>query len=210
MNFETGVEDILQRSQDVKSFRFRRPKGFDYKAGQWAYVNIKIDGASKLHHFTLSSSPTEDYLEFTKKITDHPYSVALDQMKKGDWAKINGPFGEFTFSGAHRKAGFLTGGIGVTPMRSMLRYIVDRKIDSDIRMLYSNKTAADIVFREELDSIAQEHWNIRIDHVITRDPEWNGLKGHIDASMIKEQIPDFSERVFYICGPPAMNSALKQ
>jgi len=210
MNFETNIQDVIKRTPDVKSFRFQRPPGFEFVAGQWMYVNIKVEGTSKMHHFTISASPTEDYLEFTKKITDHPYSLALDKMKSGDWAKINGPYGEFTFPEQRKKLGFLTGGIGITPMRSMLRFIADKNLDTDVHMLYANKTAGDIVFREELDTIAKEHQNIKVEHVLTREPEWKGLKGHIDAPMIREQITDYAERVFYICGPPAMNEALKR
>lgn len=210
MNFETRVENIIRRTPDVKSFRFAKPEGFEFKAGQWMYVNIMVEGTNKLHHFTISASPTENYLEFTKKITDHPYSVALDKIKPGDWARINGPYGDFTYTEEAPKHGFLTGGIGITPMRSILKFIADRNLSTDVRMLYSNKTAADIVFKEELDAIAREQRNIRIDHVLTREPEWKGLKGHIDAKMIKQQIPDFAERTFYICGPPAMNETLKK
>ena len=89
--WETTVEAIIPRIRGVKSFRFPKPEGFQYRAGQWMYINIKIGGVQKLHHFTISSSPTEGYLEFTKKITDSPYSQALDKMKPGDWAKINAP-----------------------------------------------------------------------------------------------------------------------
>lgn len=210
MNFDTSIQNVIQRTHDVKSFRFQRPPGFEFVAGQWMYVNIKVEGVSKMHHFTISASPTEDYLEFTKKITDHPYSQALDKMKSGDWAKINGPYGEFTFSGEQQKLGFLTGGIGITPMRSMLRFIADKGLNTDVKMLYSNKTAGDIVFREELDTLVKEHRNSKIEHVLTREQDWKGLKGHVDAKMIGEQIPDFAERVFYICGPPAMNEALKK
>ncbi|CAJ35153.1 ferredoxin--NADP reductase [Methanocella arvoryzae] len=210
MNFETSVREIIQRTADVKSFRFDRPQGFEFKAGQWMYVNIRIEGTSKLHHFTISASPTENYLEFTKKITDHPYSQALDQMKGGEWIKINGPYGDFVYAGENLKLGFLTGGIGITPMRSMLKYIADKNLKTDVKMLYSNKTAADIVFKDELDAIAREHPNIKISHVLTREPDWKGLKGHVDAKMIREQIPDYSGRTFYICGPPAMNEALSK
>jgi ferredoxin-NADP reductase len=77
-------------------------------------------------------------------------------------------------------------------------------------MLYSNKTGADIVFRDELESMQQADRNIEIKHVLTREPEWKGLKGHIDAGMVREQIPDYMDRVFYICGPPKMNDALSQ
>jgi ferredoxin-NADP reductase len=208
MNFETGLDKVIPRTHDTKSFVFKRPEGLDYKAGQWMYSNIKIDGVTKMHHFTISSSPTEDYLMFTKKITESPYSKALDSYKGGEWFKLWGPFGEFTFSGEYPKLGFLSGGIGITPLRSILRYIVDKKLPTDVKMLYANKTEADIVFKDELEQMQRQDRNIRIDHVLTREPDWKGLKGHVNAQMIKEQIPDYRERVFYICGPPGMNAAL--
>jgi ferredoxin-NADP reductase len=210
MNFETHLEKVVPRTHDVKSFVFTRPEGFDYKAGQWMYVNIKIEGVSKMHHFTISASPTEDYLAFTKKITDSQYSQALNTYKGGEWFKLWGPFGEFTFSGEYPKLGFLSGGIGITPLHSILRYIVDKKLPTDVKMLYANKTEADIVFRDELEEMQRQDSNIKIENVLTREPGWKGLKGHINAQMIKEQIPDYKERVFYICGPPSMNAALSK
>jgi ferredoxin-NADP reductase len=210
MNVETSLEKVVRRTPDVKSFIFPRPDGLDYKAGQWMYVNIRIGGASKMHHFTISASPTEHYLMFTKKITDSEYSKALDSYKGGEWFKLWGPFGEFTFSGEHPKLGFLSGGIGITPLRSILRYIVDKNLPTDVKMLYANKTEADIVFRDELDQMQQQDKNIKIEHVLTRAPDWKGLKGHVNAQMIKEQIPDYKERIFYICGPPSMNAALNK
>ena len=69
MQFETHVKEIIQRTHDVKSFRFPRPDSFDYKAGQWMVVTIRYEGEEIRKHFTISSSPTEeDYLEFTKKL----------------------------------------------------------------------------------------------------------------------------------------------
>jgi ferredoxin-NADP reductase len=208
--WETAVAEVIPRTKDVKSFRFPKPEGFQHKAGQWMYVNIRIEGTQKLHHFTISSSPTENYLEFTKKITDSQYSQALDKMKPGDWAKINAPFGEFTYSGEKIKIGALTGGIGITPLRSICRYCVDKKLPTSIIMLYSNKTEDEIVFRDELEAMQKSDANIVIKNVLTREPDWKGLKGHIDSDMIKSQIPDYKERVFYICGPPSMNAALKK
>ncbi len=210
MNFETRLEKVVPRTHDVKSFVFPKPEGFDYKAGQWMYVNIKIGGVSKMHHFTISSSPTEDYLMFTKKITDSEYSKALDTYKGSEWFKLWGPFGEFTFSGEYPKLGFLSGGIGITPLRSILRYTVDKKLQTDVKMLYTNKTGADIVFRDELEKMQRQDSKIKIENVLTREPEWKGLKGHVNSQMIKDQIPDYEERVFYICGPPGMNAALSK
>lgn len=208
--WETTLAEVIQRTKEVKSFRFEKPEGFTYLAGQWMYVSIKIGGVEKLHHFTMSSSPTEPFIEFTKKITESEYSQALDRMKPGDWAKLNAPFGEFTYSGEGIKIGALTGGIGITPLRSILRYCVDMRLPTDIVMLYSNKIEDEIVFRDELEEMQKADPRIVVKHVITRQPDWKGLKGHIDGKMIKEQIPDYKERVFYICGPPGMNEALKK
>ncbi len=207
--FETKVEQVIRRTKDVKSFRFKKPEGFRSMAGQWMYVNIKIEGTQKMHHFTMSSSPTEDYIEFTKKITDSQYSQALDKMQPGDWAKINAPFGEFTYTGENIKIGALTGGIGITPLRSICRYCADKKLPTSIVMLYSNKTQDEIVFKDELEEMQKADPNLVIKNVLTREPDWKGLKGHVDASMIKKQIPDYMDRVFYICGPPGLNEAMK-
>jgi ferredoxin-NADP reductase len=208
--WETTFEEIIPRTKDVKSFRFKKPEGFHSLAGQWMYINIKIDGVQKLHHFTMSSSPTENFIEFTKKITDSPYSQALDKIKPGDWAKINAPFGQFTYSGENIKIGALTGGIGITPLRSICRYCVDKKLPTSIVMLYSNKTEEEIVFGDELEEMQRRDHNIVIKNVLTRQPDWKSLKGHVDTAMIKAQIPDYRERVFFICGPPAMNEAMKK
>jgi ferredoxin-NADP reductase len=210
INVETHLEKVVPRTYDVKSFIFKKPEGMAYKAGQWMYVNIKVGGVTKLHHFTISSSPTEDYLMFTKKITDSPYSQTLDRMTGGEWFRLWGPYGTFTFSGEYPKLGFLSGGIGITPLRSILQYIVDKKLPTDVKMLYANHTEADIVFRDELEQMQQQDRNIEIKNVLTREPGWKGLKGHINSAMIKEQIPDYRERVFYICGPPSMNAALSK
>lgn len=208
--WETTIAEVIPRTKDVKSFRFKKPDGFQYKAGQWMYVNIRIEGTQKMHHFTISSSPTEDFIEFTKKITDSPYSQALDKMKPGDRAKLNAPFGEFTYGGENIKICALTGGIGITPLRSICRFCVDKKLPTNIIMLYSNKTQDEIVFKDELEEMQTADPNIIIKNVLTREPDWKGLKGHIDADMIKAQIPDYKERVFYICGPPSLNEAMKK
>ncbi len=210
MKFETNVAEVIQRTDDTKSFRFKKPEGFMHLAGQWMYVNIKIEGTSKMHHFTISASPTEDFLEFTKKITDHPYSQALNRFKGGEWAHIDGPYGDFTYGGENIKIGALTGGIGITPLRSICKFIVDSKLPTDVKMLYANHTEKDIVFRDQIEEMQKQDDGIVVKNVLTKEPEWKGLKGHVDAKMIADQIPDYRDRVFYICGPPGMNEAMKK
>src|SRR4030042_6743233 len=100
MKFETNVKEIIPRTPNVTSFRFPRPPELDYKPGQFLFITIKQGDKELSKHFSFSSSPTEkDHIEFTKKLTDHEYSEALKSVKVGDWARIDAPYGQFTFEG---------------------------------------------------------------------------------------------------------------
>jgi len=98
MKFETKLVEIIKRTHDVKSFRFSRPSSFDYKAGQFMFVTIESKNGELKKHFTLSSSPTErGFIEMTKRLTGSSYSITLDSLQIGDKAKIDAPYGKFTF-----------------------------------------------------------------------------------------------------------------
>jgi len=85
MKFETNVKEIVRRTYNVKSFRFPRPSSLSYKAGQFMFVTIRSGKDEARKHFTISSSPTEKgFIEFTKKLTGHPFANALDALKVGD------------------------------------------------------------------------------------------------------------------------------
>ena len=211
MEFETKVKEIILRTHNVKSFRFPRPASFDYKAGQFIFITIKIEEEEARKHFTISTSPTEKkFIEFTKKLTGHRFSNALNALKTGDWVKIAGPYGNFTFEGELPKIGMLSGGIGITPLRSMCRYCTDMGLDSKITLLYGNRTEKDIVFRKELEEMQKQNKNLKAVFTVGEPSEsWTGYTGRINAAMIAKETPDYKERTFYICGPPAMVEAME-
>ncbi len=211
--FETTVSDVIQRTRDVKSFRFGIKEGVDFKPGQFFFVTIKIGGTERTKHFSFSNSPTEKgYMEFTKRITDSDFSKALDSLKIGDWAKLKMPYGSFTFEGEYKKIVFLSGGIGITPIRSICKFATDRGLPADMVLLYGNDKEEDIIFKQDLDEAESVNKNMRVVYTLT-SPDidkqvWQGRTGYIDEKMIKEEIQDFNERVFYICGPPRMVESL--
>lgn len=213
VEFETEVLRIIPRAPGVKSFRFKLKEGVDFKPGQFFFVTIKVGAREGTKHFSFSNSSTEKgYVEFTKRITERVYSKALDKLKIGDWARLKMPFGSFTFTGEYEKIAFLSGGIGITPIRSICKFVVDKRLPTDIVLLYGNNKEEDIIFREDLDRIASTNKNIRIVYTLTsadvNKEKWSGRSGYINEKMIKEEIADYKERVFYICGPPKMVETL--
>lgn len=101
------------------------------------------------------------------------------------------------------------GGIGITPLRSMIKYSVDKKLSTSIILLYSNSHESDIAFRDELEDVQRENPNIEIIETITRPgPEWKGVTGRINAEMVKKFVPDYQERTYFTSGPLKMVDAM--
>ena len=210
MEFETNVTNIVSRTYNVKSFRLPRPSSLTYKAGQFMFVTIRSGEEEMKKHFTISSSLTEkDFIEFTKKLTGSRFSDALDAIKVGDWARIEAPYGSFTFEGEFEKIGMLSGGIGITPLRSMCKYCTDMQHETKIALLYGNHFEKDIIFRREFEEMQQRNKNLKVVFTVSEPNEsWMGYTGRINAQMIETEIPDYMERVFYTCGPPRMVGAM--
>lgn len=213
IEFETDVLEVIQRTHNVKSFRFRIKEDVDFKPGQFFFVTIKIEGIERTKHFSFSNSPTEKgYVEFTKRITESEFSKALDRLKIDDRARLKMPYGAFTFEGEYQNLAFLSGGIGITPIRSITKFVVDKKISTDMILLYSNSTEADIIFKDDFDDIQRTSGNFHVAYTLTGSDidsrKWSGRRGYIDADMVRGEIPDYKERIFYICGPSIMVTTL--
>ena len=212
MQFETKFQEIIPRTHDITSFRFPRSADLDYKPGQFFFITLKQGDTELSKHFSFSSSPTEkDHFEFTKKFTDHEYSVALKAAKVGDCARIDAAYGQFTFEGEYSKIALLAGGIGITPFMSICKYATDRCLESKIALFYGCRTEQDIAFRREFEDLAKRNLNLKIHFVLNQaGSEWKGATGVISADMIKNELPDYKENVFYCCGPPPMVQAMQK
>jgi ferredoxin-NADP reductase len=211
MTFETKIIEIIPRTADVTSYRFPRPPELTYKPGQYFFITIRQGNKELTHHFSFSSSPTEnEHFEFTKKLTDHEYSLALKTAKIGDWARIDAPHGQFTFEGEYSKIVLLAGGIGITPFISIIKNARDKHLEAKITLFYGCRTENDIAFREELERMQSENMNFKMICVINQPvSEWKGETGIITADMIRKTLPDYKENVFYTCGPPPMVKAME-
>ena len=170
------------------------------------FITIKSEKRKMTKHFTISSSPTErDFIEFTKKLTGSKFSNALEALKLADWAEIDAPYGDFTFEGEYKKMGMLSGGIGITPLRSICKYCTDMRLETKISLLYSNHSERDIIFRKDFEEMQERNKSLKVIFTVSEPSEnWNGQTGRINSEMIKREIPDYIERLFYTSGPPAM------
>lgn len=205
MEIETTVTESIQRTRSIISVRFAKPEGFEYLPGQYIFISIGRGDAELRKPLSISCSPTEGFLEVTKRLTGHPFSNALALLKEGDKVKFKGPLGYFTFLGEYKKIGMLSGGIGITPLRSMIKYISDKMLDTDVVLFYSNSHEDDIAFEKEFEDLEKKSPKLNIVSTVTRPgPSWTGITGRISADMIKTHLPDYKDRVFYVSGPTKM------
>jgi ferredoxin-NADP reductase len=213
-DFETRVVAVIQRTLDIKSFRFAIPGEIAFQPGQYLVLTIKINGADAVKPFSLSNSPTEGgYVEFTKRITGSEFSRALDKLQVRDWARIQMPYGFFTFAGEHEKIAILIGGIGITAARSICKYACDVRLPTDIVLIYANRSEKNIAFHDDLIGMAAMNPKLRVVYTLDAPLDkaaWRGRTGFIDGALVREELPDFAERFFYLCGPPGMVDALRE
>lgn len=182
------IIEIVEETRDIRSLRLKPEKEMKYIAGQWMYVQLTPE---LKHHFTISSSPTEDFLQITTMLREESeYKRALEKLKAGDEVEVNGPFGSFVLNEKDTSPRlFIAGGIGITPFRSMTKYVKDKNLDLPIILLYSVKS-------KEMGAFVRELAEAKI---IESEKE-----GRLDEEKVKKYCPDFAQRTWWVCGPPAM------
>ncbi len=214
------VSQIFQETPDVKTFRLMNPLGgvlpFDFLPGQFLTVTVAPDGKPVRRGYTVASSPTQhDYVELTVKHEEGGVVSGYlhDHVKEGDQLECSGPSGSFIFTGRECKCILLIGGgVGITPLMSVLRYLTDRSWPGDIYLLYGIHSPQDFIFQEELDYLQRRHPNLRV--VVTAShPEgtdWKGPTGRISKELIAQSVPDLASRYVHLCGPVSLMEAVKK
>ncbi len=207
MQFEAGFLEMVERTPLARSYRFERPEEFDFKAGQWIKVTLgEADGL--MHPLSLSDCPGEKgFMEFTKRLTGSPFCGRLDGLQSGDKVAFDGPMGHYCLDDVKGPVVFLTGGIGITPIRSILRMMSHAKDPRETVLIYGNKDEDDIAFLDELGEL--ELPNFRMVHVLV-EPQGKlpARKGFITADIIKEEVADLPGNTYMVSGPPVMVNAM--
>lgn len=212
------LKEKIPLTKDTFDFVFPLEKQFAYLPGQFMEFTLehkKPDDRGSRRYFTLASSPTERDLRIGVKFYDRSSSYKQELSKlsaqkaivaaslAGDFVLPHNPNGKYVF---------MAGGIGITPFRSMLKYLIDTKRAMDIILIYSNKTIDEIAYLDVLED-AKKIVGLQVHFVLTEaeqvPPDLKGSVGRIDESFIKYEITDYKNRTYYISGPHAMVAAYK-
>lgn len=209
------LTERIKRTPTIESFRFVSEKKVKFSPGQFAQLifdegELSDQGLSK--YLSLSSSPTKEYIEVTKRLSNSKFSQRLKSLSLNDIVLFRLPMGICVFKDTYKKIAFLIGGIGITPVVSIIEYIIDKKLTTDVALFYSNRTEEEIAFKEELDYWQSTYTNINIFYTITncqpRRPEC--IPGFIHKDLLVEKVRDWSERIVFIFGPPKMVETMEE
>jgi sulfhydrogenase subunit gamma (sulfur reductase) len=204
------IEDVVEEAPDVRTFRlvFKDEwlrDSFAFKTGQFALYSAFGYGEST---FCIASSPTQHgFLQCTYRATGR-VTNALSELSIGDTIGFRGPYGN-SFPVDEWKGKnmlFIAGGIGLPPVRSVLRYCLDRREDfNDISLVYGARSVDDLVYKNEL-----KHWDDRPDINVIKtvdpggeNPDWDGKVGFV-PTVLEESAPSAENTIAVICGPPIM------
>lgn len=188
-----------------------------FTPGQYAEFTIaadKSDSRGNRRYFTIASSPTERDIRLGIRFYADPsaFKSILARFRDGSRLLAGSIAGDFVLPRDRRKKlVFIAGGIGVTPFRSMIRYLIDTGESRDIVLLYANRTEAEIAYRDVFDHAQRAGIGFKVFYTLTGSETplgWRGERGYVDAALIRRCVPDFADRHYYVSGSHAMVESL--
>jgi len=210
------LSELRPETHDTKTFRFTLPAdaALDMLPGDYVTVHATVNGKTVKRPYTPSSLVgTVGSFELTiKRYETGTVSKFLHDRRVGDRVMISGPHsGGHWVDGMATKAGFIAGGTGITPMISIIRWIVAKRLPVGLWLVYANKTEADVILRDEFDQAARAHSNVHCYHVLEQPPPgWTMGTGRITPDVLRAHLPPPGpDTVVFLCGPPPMANALE-
>ncbi len=215
--FEAALMSRELVAERTMSFRFAKPADWTYRAGQFVDITLldppETDAEGNTRGFSISSAPSEDAIMITTRLRDTAFKRVLQTMPLGTPVKIEGPFGDLRLHHADRPAVVLTGGIGITPFRSiLLETIRTGGLPYPVVVLYANRRPQDAAFLDELRALAGQDEYFRFVPTMSgldASDTWDGERGRIDASMLDRYLGGMTDAIYYLTGPPGMVNGLR-
>lgn len=210
--FKVRLKSRQEIAAETMAFQFEKPPGFLFKAGQFVTFTLihpaETDEQGNRRVFSLASAPYERDLMIATRMRESAFKRILKTIKVGTELAMGAPTGSLTLHADHDiPAVFLTGGIGITPVRSIILQATHDKLAHNIILFDENRHSQDVAFLSELKKAEQE--NSKFTLVETAN-EGTAESGHITKAMLKHSIADLSLPIYYISGPPAMVETMRK
>lgn len=206
------LKEKIKITPDLYDFLFQTSKIMRFKPGQyleWTLAHEQPDSRGNRRYFTIASAPTEKDIRVGIKFypAASSFKKHLQLLNVGDSVMAGQLAGDFLLpKDKKQKLIFIAGGIGITPFRSMIKFLIDRGEKREVVLFYSNRTAEEVVYRDVF--LAAEGMGIKTVYTLTDvekiSANWKGEKGYITQQMIQHHVPDYRTRLYYISGPHAM------
>lgn len=204
-------------AHDTMAFTWEKPSGFTFVAGQFGDLTLlnpaETDDEGNTRGFSLVHAPFEEDLVVATRMRDTAFKRMLKDLPIGADVKLDAPYGDFHLhQTVTTPAVFLIGGIGITPVRSIIAQATNDRLPHQMTLLYANKTPADAAFTDDLEGFAKENQHFTFVPVYTDVPgaAWSGERGHINADMLNRHVPDVAAPIYYLSGPAGMVKAMRQ
>lgn len=202
------LKDRFEVAEGTTAFVFSTDSNFTFRAGQ--YVEIGLDNPpykdEKKNHreFSIVSSPQEKgILMIATRMRDSAFKRSLKEIPIGTIAKVEGPFGDFSLhENASKKAVFISGGIGVTPVMSIVKDATERKLPHEIILINSNTTPQRTPFLKDFQELTKENPHFKF------FPRMTDAEGYVDADFIKNCVRSLDNSIYYVAGPPNLVLAM--
>lgn len=199
------------------AFHFAKPDGFEYRAGQFGDFKLvnppETDAEGDVRGFSIVSAPFEEDIYFATRLRDTAFKRVIKDLPVGSELEMDAPYGDFTLHKTESTpAVFIIGGIGVTPVRSMIAQATHDKTGHKITLIHSNKTPADAPFTKDFEKLAGENPNFTFVPAYSDDApsDFDGERGRVDADMIRRHVSDVNAPIYYLSGPEGMVKAMRQ
>jgi ferredoxin-NADP reductase len=214
------VGSIIRETPNVKTLRLLPVSSaslmpFTFVPGQFLNLSFSIGGARMNRSYSISSSPTRrEYVDLTVKreprgaVSRH----IVDLLKVGSEIEAGGPVGRFTFTGAEAESIVLiAGGVGITPLMSIARYLTEQSWPGDIYFIYGCSTPAELIFAKDIAELQGANPKLHVTVTMERPEgtDWKGSQGRITKELLAQAVPDIASRRIHLCGPQVMMEAVK-
>jgi len=203
-------------ANETMAFYFNKPYGFEFKAGQFGDFTLinpaETDDEGNTRGFSLAHAPHEENLMIATRMRDTAFKRILKDIPVGTELKLDAPYGDFLLHKTESTpAVFLTGGIGITPVRSIIADATYNKLSHKITLIYSNKKPEDAAFLNDFDKLTKENLNFTFIPVMTRSTpaEWKGEIGHVTKEMLLKYVPNVTTPRYYLSGPAGMVATMR-